>query len=138
MSADTEPFQFAGFSSPNTTSVPDDFFDVLAPHLAESELRVLIYIIRRTFGFKKESDTISLKQMVEGIRTRDGRVLDRGTGMSKPGVTKGIKGLVAKGVIVAIRNSSLERGDEPTSYRLHFQGADRSAPEATTFTRGSQ
>ncbi len=138
MSGDTEPFNFAGFSSPNTTSVPDDFFDVLAPHLAESELRVLIYIIRRTFGFKKESDTISLKQMVEGIRTRDGRVLDQGTGMSKPGVTKGVKGLVAKGVVVAIRNSSPERGDEPTTYRLHFRGDDRSAPGATTFTRGRQ
>lgn len=138
MSADTEPFYFVGFSSPNTTSVPDDFFDVLAPHLVESELRVLIYIIRRTFGFKKESDTISLKQMVEGIRTRDGRVLDQGTGMSKPGVTKGVKGLVTKGVIVAIRNSSPERGDEPTTYRLHFRGDDRSMPGETKFTRGDE
>ena len=75
---DDEGFHFAGFSSPNSTSVPDDFFDVLAPNLSESELRVLIYIIRRTFGFKKEFDTISLKQMVEGIKTRDGRVLDQG------------------------------------------------------------
>jgi hypothetical protein len=138
MPADLAPFHFVGFSSPNTTSVPDDFFDVLAPRLAESELRVLIYIIRRTFGFKKESDTISLKQMVEGIRTRDGRVLDQGTGMSKPGVTKGVKGLVTKGVIMAIRNSSPERGDEPTTYRLRFRGDDQSAPVITRFTRGEQ
>ena len=92
MAADAAPFHFVGFSSPNTTSVPDDFFDVLAPNLSEAELRVLIYIMRRTFGFKKESDTISLKQMVEGITTRDGRMLDQGTGMSKPGVTKGVRG----------------------------------------------
>lgn len=138
MPAETEPFLFIGFSSPNMTSVPDEFFDVLAPRLAESELRVLIYIIRRTFGFKKESDTISLKQLVEGITTRDGRVLDHGTGMSKPGVTKGAKGLVTKGVIVAIRNSSPERGDEPTTYRLRFRSDDRSTPGETTFTRGDQ
>jgi len=84
---DTIPFHYAGFSTPNTTSVPDDFFDVLAPNLSEAELRVLIYVIRRTFGFKKDLDTISLKQMVEGITTREGKVLDRGTGMSRPGVT---------------------------------------------------
>ena len=53
--AEKEPFHFAGFSTPNTTAVPDDFFDVLAPNLSEAELRVLIYIIRRTFGFKKDS-----------------------------------------------------------------------------------
>jgi len=31
------------------------FFDLLAPSVnpAEAELRVLLYIIRRTFGFKK-------------------------------------------------------------------------------------
>ncbi len=138
MAADVVPFHFVGFSSPNTTPVPDDFFDVLAPNLSEAELRVLIYILRRTFGFKKESDTISLKQMVEGITTRDGRTLDQGTGMSKPGVTKGVKGLVAKGVILAIRNSSPERGDEPTTYCLHFQHDDLHAPGATSFTRGGQ
>ncbi len=138
MAADAAPFHFVGFSLPNTTSVPDDFFDVLAPNLSEAELRVLIYILRRTFGFKKESDTISLKQMVEGITTRDGRTLDQGTGMSKPGVTKGVKGLVAKGVILAIRNSSPERGDEPTTYRLHFRHDDLHVPGVTPFTRGEQ
>ena len=59
--------------------------------------------------------------------------------MSKPGVTKGVKGLVAKGVILAIRNSSPERGDEPTTYRLHFRHETLVAPvapEETTFTRG--
>ena len=136
MAADVAPFHFMGFSSPNTTSVPDDFFDVLAPNLSEAELRVLIYILRRTFGFKKESDTISLRQMVEGITTQDGRMLDRGTGMSKPGVAKGVKGLVAKGVILAIRNSSLERGDEPTTYRLHFPHDEPPAPVSRTFTGG--
>lgn len=132
--AEKEPFHFAGFSTPNTTAVPDDFFDVLAPNLSEAELRVLIYIIRRTFGFKKDADTISLKQMVEGITTRDGRVLDRGTGMSRPGVTKGVKGLDAKGIIFRIHNSSREKGYEATAYQLRF----RSDAIETTLPRASQ
>src|SRR5205823_1012807 len=66
----------------------------------------------------------SLRQMVEGISTRDGEVIDHGTGMSKAGVARGIKGLVVKGVIVSERNSSAAKGDEPTTYRLRFEGDD--------------
>ena len=52
---------FPGFDEPRYTLVPDLFFDLLAPALAESELRVLIYIVRRTYGFKKSDDNISLR-----------------------------------------------------------------------------
>src|SRR5688572_9834944 len=114
----TKDFHYEGFSSPNGTIVHDDVFDVLLPQLTDPELRVLLYIIRRTFGFKKDSDNISLKQMVEGIRTKDGRVLDGGAGISKASVARGLKGLAEKGIIVATHNSSLERGNEPTTYRL--------------------
>ena len=114
------PYVFRGFSRPTYTQVPDELFDELMPRLSETELKVLLYVVRRTFGFKKDSDAISLKQMVEGIKTRDGRQLDNGTGLSRPGVTKGVKGLVAKGVLLAVRNSSPDKGDEPTTYQLRF------------------
>jgi hypothetical protein len=114
-------FKLHGFKKPNCTLVPDEFFDVVAPNLTEGELRVLLYIIRRTFGFKKDSDAISLRQMVEGIRTKDGRVLDQGTGLSKPSVVRAVKGLIEKEIIVATRRSSVEKGDEPTTYSLLFQ-----------------
>ena len=114
-----QPFRYQGFSRPNYTQVPDDVFDVLLPELTESELKVLLYIIRRTFGFKKDADTISLKQMVEGIRTRDGRQLDRGAGVSKTSAVRGVNGLVEKGIILAVRNRSAEKGDEATTYTLH-------------------
>ena len=122
---------FPGFSSPNGTIVPDEVFDVLMPNLSDAQFRVLMYIIRRTFGFKKNSDDISLKQMVEGIRTKDGRVLDGGTGLSKSAVAKGAKDLVGMGVIEAIRNRSAERGNEPTTYRLHFRDLTKLEPSAS-------
>ena len=125
-------FKFQGFDSPTTTPVPDQFFDTLLFFLTDPELRVLLYIIRRTFGFKKDSDNISLKQMVQGIKTKDGRVLDLGTGITKPTVTKAVKGLVEKGVVLAIRNRSKEKGDEPTTYTLRFKGT----PVLKDFTRG--
>ena len=137
-------FSFDGFDSPNTTPVPDVLFDVLAPELAEAELRVLLYIIRRTYGFKKHSDNISLKQLVEGIRTRDGRVLDNGAGVAKSAASRAVQGLTAKGIIFATRNRSPEKGDEPTTYRLRVKGdpaeaapaREVAAPVFSTSTRG--
>ena len=121
-------FVFTGFDSPNTTQVPDAFFDVVAPQLSEAELRVALDIIRRTFGFKKDSDTISLRQMVEGITTKDGRVLDRGTGLKKSAVANALNGLERKGVILSRRNQSRERGHEPTTYALHIKHHPLSVP----------
>ena len=131
---DRSQFEYEGFSSPNGTIVPDDVFDKLMPHLSDIELRVLLYIIRRTFGFKKDSDTISLSQVVTGITTQDGRVLDQGAGVSKPSAIKAVRLLEAKKIIVTRSNTSPERGFEATTYALRFRGT----PLSTGFTRGSQ
>lgn len=130
----SDRFKLHGFKSPNYTPVPDEFFDLVAPNLTEAELRALIYIIRRTFGFKKDSDNISLRQMVGGIRTKDGHVLDQGTGLSKPSVVRAVKGLIEKEIIAASRNSSPAKGYEPTTYRLLF----RDDPLLTKATRGGK
>ncbi len=101
------PRPFRGFSSPNYTQVPDQLLDDLLPDLSEAELKVLLYIVRRTFGFKKDADTISLRQLSSGITTKEGRVLDRGTGLSKSGVTKALASLRMEG-------DPLDLGDTPT------------------------
>src|SRR5205807_6948178 len=111
--------RFSGFISPRYTQVPDELFDDLMSHLSGAELKVLLYIIRRTFGFKKDVDNISLNQICKGIITRDGEVLDKGTGLSQQAVITALKGLVEKNAIVAKRRSSKQRGYESTTYSLH-------------------
>jgi len=111
--------RFAGFQKPNNTPVPDEFFDELLHLLTGAEAKVVMYIIRRTFGFKKHQDNISLKQMVSGIITREGRVLDHGTGLSKDSVSRSVKSLEEMGAIVRNRNRSREKGDQPTTYSLN-------------------
>ena len=113
-------WQFSGFLLPTTTPVPDQLFDELLYRLAPAEMMVLLYIIRLTYGFRKQSDNISLKQMVEGIRTKDGRVLDRGTGLSKATVARTLASLEAKKVILRTRRRSFQKGDEPTTYHLNI------------------
>jgi phage replication O-like protein O len=113
-------WKFPGFVLPTTTPVPDQFFDELLPKLSGAEVKVLLYICRRTFGFKKSSDNISLNQLVGGIRTKDGRTLDRGTRLGKASVARALKSLAEKNIIRRTRRRSRTRGDEATSYALHF------------------
>jgi hypothetical protein len=122
--------QFKGYASPNYTPVPDELFDEQLPDLSGAELKVLLYVIRRTFGFKRESDTISISQMLNGLHTYDGRRLDRGVGLTKKTLLLAIKSLEEKNVIFTERRRSVERGDEPTSYRLNV--ADATLREKTT------
>ncbi len=110
---------FQGYTSPNYTQVPDELFDRQLPDLSGAELKVLLYIMRRTFGFKKDADNISLNQICRGITTADGRVLDRGTGLSKSTAQLAIKGLLGKRIILAEKRSSAEKGNEATTYRLN-------------------
>jgi len=115
------PAAFSGFHSPRYTMVPDALFDELMAYLSGAELKVLLYIIRRTFGFKKESDSISLNQICHGITTREGQVLDQGTGLSQSTVQLALKGLLEKQAIVAQRRSSPNRGYEATTYCLNLR-----------------
>ena len=125
---DTKQYRFRGVASPNTTQVPDQYFDELLSVCSGAEFKVLMYITRRTMGFKRPSDNISLSQLLHGITTRDGRVLDRGTGLSKPTLLKALRSLTDMGPIVPDRRSSLENGDEPTCYSLRFADAANGAP----------
>lgn len=111
---------FQGFAYPNTTQVPDLLFDQIMQDLDEKELKVLLYIIRRTFGFKKPADNISLSQLVNGIITHDGRVLDRGTGLSKASVTRALHALKQKNLINATQNRNAKKGNLPTTYSLRM------------------
>ncbi len=111
---------FQGYSSPNYTAVPDELFDEQLADLSGAELKVLLYIIRRTFGFKKQSDNISLNQICRGIVSKDGNVLDRGTGLSQQSVLNALKGLIQKNAIIATKRMSKEKGNEPTTYALNI------------------
>ncbi len=92
------------------------------PILSGNETKVLLYIFRRTFGFKKDTDNISLSQMVSGITSREGTQLDSGTGLSKASVARALKELEEKNIILRVRRSDPQKGDLPTTYQLNIVG----------------
>jgi hypothetical protein len=116
-------WKFGGFASPNFTSVPDEFFDELVPRLGNAEIRVLLYIIRRTFGFKKQTDAISLSQMVDGIVRKDGTRLDAGTGLKKAAVCRALTSLENSGIIIRTKQFASSGGAIATSYQLRMNEA---------------
>lgn len=113
-------YKFSGFLTPNYTQIPDQVFDELLPILSGNEIKILMYICRRTFGFKKGTDNISLAQMVSGITAKDGTKLDGGTGLSKASVARALKDLEDKDIILRVRRSDPQRGDLPTTYQLNI------------------
>jgi len=121
----TDDYEFAGFDPPYYTPVPDAVFDELLPRLSGNEVKVLLYIIRRTFGFKKERDAISLAQIAGGIVRHDGTRQDYGAGVSRAGAAEAIKGLLAKRIILAERQQARDGGDAPTVYALRFRGESK-------------
>jgi len=90
---------------PNSTQIPNEICDCVLPQIPEAEARCLIYICRRTFGFRKTQDRISFSQFEKGIKTKDGNILDYGTGLSRPAVAKALKNLCESGAIKRTENS---------------------------------
>ena len=111
---------FPGFQFPNTTQIPNEVFDTLMPHLSGGELKVLLYICRRTFGFRKDSDRISLTQIAHGITTKAGRVLDQGTGLSKRHVINALKALEKRNIITVTRKVDETGLNEVNTYSLNM------------------
>ena len=107
--------KFEGFPDPHWTQVPDLVFDGMLPDLSGAELKVLLYLIRRTYGFKKDGDSITFSQLCHGIRRSDGTVIDRGTGLSKSTVSLAIKTLEEKHLIEVSRDLTAV-GDAEVNY----------------------
>ena len=121
-----DEFEFLGFSSPTYTQVPDEVFDQLLPVLKEAEIKVLLYIIRRTFGFKKTSDDISFNQFLKGITTRNGRQLDHGCGVkSSSTLNAALKSLEAKRIIHSRKLVDHKGAPKTTTYALRFRDQEQ-------------
>ncbi|MGH9856816.1 MAG: hypothetical protein ACRD4B_03130, partial [Acidobacteriota bacterium] len=69
--------------------------------LTPSEQKVLDYLLRHTWGYKKVQDAIAISQFANGIIKRDGSILDGGTGLrDERTIRKALKGLEEKGFII--------------------------------------
>jgi len=141
--------RFEGIPSPNGTIVPDIVLDWILPDLSNAEVRVLLYIIRRTLGFKKDDDAISIDQICNGlvtneIRDDEGTVvkpaqrLDRGTGLGRSTALNATRALREKNLIVAHEQFDPKYGQRPTRYALKLRRTpDEGSPKNRTPPMGN-
>ncbi len=114
-----------------TTATPDWLFDEVAPDLDKAPLKVLLYIVRRTCGFRKSADAISLSQFQHGIVTRDGRQLDKGAGVkNRTTLLRALADLEARGLIGHQDALHADGGRATTVYYLLGPGQGEGAASA--------
>lgn len=94
---------FAGFPEPksNYCRVPNELFAAFPEFTSMSELMVVLYVLRHTWGFQdfEEGKRISVDEFMHGRKRRDGSRLDDGIGMSAPAVRRGIRAAVEHGFL---------------------------------------
>ena len=113
---------FEGYGDPNYTQIPDRFLDEQMHDLSGAEVKVMLYIFRRTYGFKKRADAISYAQLLNGITTHDGRKLDYGAGVSNGSLAKALAALEERGYIFRHRQYGEDGSNLATVYELNKDG----------------
>ncbi len=112
----------AGYRAPAAyafTPIPNQVFDALLPHLKEVELKALLYITHHTTGLKKRHADISRAQMIRGTVASDGRIMDRGAGITERSLDIALRGLIEKHVIFREQQFARDGGALPTRYGLN-------------------
>lgn len=106
------------------THVPDILITFWLPQLSGSELKVVLYVVRHTFGYHREAAPIPFEQFLAGRFARDGRRLDWGAGVSKRQLRDSLSGLVECGILTRRRHRDARGGDTASSYALHIAGSE--------------
>jgi hypothetical protein len=88
-----------GVPTPNYTQIPNMIFDLM-PLMNDTELRVVLFIARQTFGWHKKRDKLSISQIMAG------------TGLSNGGVIAGVEAGIERGLIrrTAISKTNPRKG----------------------------
>jgi len=84
------------------TALPNIYVDEHLAELSGAETKVLIVILRKTVGWQKESDEISLSQ------------IEKITGLARHSVIAALRGLMKRGLVVQTKPAE---GNKPASYK---------------------
>lgn len=127
----------ASIPAPNYTQIPNAIFELMADkdaHLTEAELRVILAIARKTFGWHKKRDKISLSQ------------LETLTAMSRPSIVAGLEAAIDRGIVRRTPDKNDKRGgffyelavDEPNDQTSKKSELVKEVNQSNIFTRTSK
>ena len=93
-------------TEPNYTQIPNVIFDYWMNVLTPAEFKVLMCICRKTFGWHKRRDKVSLTQIMKS------------TGLSRGGIIKNVQCLVDHGLIGKIQSKTEDGDDAPNLFEV--------------------
>jgi phage replication O-like protein O len=108
---------------PNYTQLPNVLLDAMCD-LTDAELRVALAICRKTFGWHKDRDALSLSQ------------IEHLTGRSRPSTVSGVNSLIDRGWVE--RTPVTKRGGQSFVYRLCIEVIHTDENEPTSSTAAYQ
>ncbi len=127
-----QPYDFAefrGYRGPRFTPLPDEFLDHQLADLTSAEAKVMLFLFRKTYGYRKSGDRVSFAQLQFGTVAADGTIIDRGTGLSKATIWRALKGLQKKGLIEVYRQTTRAGDPDVNYYRIReHSDSDESRP----------
>lgn len=92
--------KFPGFPPESQTWNFPNIINGFVRQLTGAEFKVLWYILRRTYGWQKDRDKVSLTQFEKGIFSKKkDRWIDRGTGLARQSIINALNGLIENGFI---------------------------------------
>lgn len=93
---------FAGFDQPqaNYSKLPHALIDELSNITSESELKVILYILRHTWGYHDTEKKITIDEFCNGRKRSDGSRIDGGCGITTNAVKSGIARAIEHGYIL--------------------------------------
>jgi hypothetical protein len=114
----SEP-KFNGFVPPtqNWSKLPHQLIDALHLIETEAEIKVILYILRHTWGYHDEEKKITMDEFCNGRKRQNGTRIDNGTGLTKNAVKDGINRAIEHGFIDAWVDAS-DAGRIKKYYRL--------------------
>lgn len=98
-----------GLCQPNTTQIPNEVFDYWMGVLSPAEFKVLLCICRKTYGWHKDRDSISMKQIVAM------------TGLGRAGVFNNVKSLMDHGLLIKHKSKTTDGDDAPNMYEINVR-----------------
>jgi hypothetical protein len=101
------------------SSLPNSWINLVACIENLSELKVVLYVMRHTWGFQEydQFKLISLDEFINGRKRRDGTRMDLGTQLTEKAVINGLKLAVEHGFLVDAIDDS-DPGRKKKFYKL--------------------
>lgn len=125
----SDDWKFSGFNDPeeNWVKLPKAIYDNLDRFSSGAELKVVLYVLRHTWGYGDDYKAMSVTEICEGRRRKDGTHIDAGTGLQAQAARNGIKRAIEHGFLRVWRDDT-DPGRQVKYYMLAKSDPDRIPP----------